>query len=259
MSAHAWRPPVADDWWMVAQVGDDVTRLVELHITTALESNVWHVRGRDADLVIDTANGVGLLKPAIDELSQGRPVIAVTTHGHFDHVGGLAEFDDRRGHPADAEGIRAPFPMRMHRDDFPEGAEEIFDYYGFPVPRMIVGATPSEEFDIEAWVSPGAELTGTVDEGDVIDLGDRRFTVLHVPGHTAGSIALWEVATGLLFTGDAAYVESRMSYDDRASAAASLRRFADLPVRRVHPGHDRSFDRRELDDLVKRELADLES
>jgi len=134
---------VADSWWMVAQVGDNVTRLVELHITRVLESNVWHVRGRDADLVIDTANGVGPLKPAIDELSQDRPVIAVTTHGHFDHVGGLREFEDRRGHAADVEDIRAPFPMRMHVDDFPDGAEDMFDYYGFPVPRMIVGATPS--------------------------------------------------------------------------------------------------------------------
>ena len=36
-----------------------MTLLVEGHITPMLESNVWHVRGRDADLVVDTGNGIG--------------------------------------------------------------------------------------------------------------------------------------------------------------------------------------------------------
>jgi len=39
-------------------------------------------------------------------------------------------------------------------------------------------------------------------EGDVIDLGDRKFTIYQVPGHTPGSLAVLEDATGFLFTGD---------------------------------------------------------
>jgi glyoxylase-like metal-dependent hydrolase (beta-lactamase superfamily II) len=253
--------PVADRWWRTHDAGDGVTLLVEAHITPMLESNVWHVRGRDADLVVDTANGIGALRPAIDELASGRPLIAVATHGHFDHVGGLAEFDDRRCHEADAAATLAPFPVRIERDAQPDGVDDMFAYYGFDVPERTIEARPTADFDAAGWVAPGAEPTSFVSEGDVIDLGDRQVEVLHVPGHTPGSIALWEAAAGLLFSGDTAYVDARLGFDDLEAAEASLRRLASLPVRRVCAGHDRSFEgdelRRLLEGLLQGGLATL--
>jgi glyoxylase-like metal-dependent hydrolase (beta-lactamase superfamily II) len=253
--------PVADRWWRTHDAGDGVTLLVEAHITPMLESNVWHVRGRDADLVVDTANGIGALRPAIEPLASGRPVIAVATHGHFDHVGGLAEFDDRRCHEADAAETRQPFPVRIERDAQPDGVDEMFAYYGFDVPEHTIESLPHDGFDVAAWVAPGAEPTSYVSDGDVIDLGGRQVEVLHVPGHTPGSIALWEAATGLLFSGDTAYVDARLGFDDLEAAEASLTRLASLPVRRVCAGHDRSFEgdelRRLLDGLLHGGLATL--
>ncbi len=259
MTAHAWRPPVASEWHMVAKLDDGITRLTELHVDPMLESNVWHVRGREADLVVDTANGIGPLRPALAHLTEDRPVVAVVTHGHFDHVGGLREFEDRRGHAEDAEDIRRPFPMRLHVDDYPEGTAEMFAYYGYPVPRMAVSALPSEDFDDEGWVSLGAELTSRVVEGDVIDLGDRQFEVLHVPGHTPGSIALWESATGLLFSGDTMYLGDKLSFDDPPAAMTSLRRLRALPVRRVLPGHSSAFFGDQLREAIDTELQTLEA
>ena len=216
-----------------------------------LESNVWHVRGRDADLVVDTANGIGPLRPVMDELAEGRPVIAVATHGHFDHVGGLAEFEDRRCHEADAAETRDPFPVRIERDAQPAGVDEMFAYYGFEVPELTIAAVPHEGFDARSWVAPGAEPTAFVADGDVVDLGDRRLEVLHVPGHTPGSIALWEAESGLLFSGDTVYADARLGFDDLDAAEASLGRLIDLPVRRVHGGHDRSFDGEELTSVLE--------
>jgi glyoxylase-like metal-dependent hydrolase (beta-lactamase superfamily II) len=253
--------PVAERWWRTHDAGDGVTQLVEAHITPMLESNVWHVRGRDTDLVVDTGNGIGSLRPAIDELADGRPVIAVATHGHFDHVGGLAEFDDRRCHAADAAETGRPFAVRIDREFQPEGVGEMFGYYGFDVPDRTIAALPHDGFDVEAWVAPGATPTTLVADGDVIDLGDRQFQVLHLPGHTPGSIALWEAATALLFSGDPAYVDSRLQFPDVEAAERSLERLAALPVRRVHAGHDRSFDGDELrlmlDGLLHGGLASL--
>lgn len=253
--------PVAERWWRAHDSGDGITLLTEAHITPMLESNVWHVRGLDADLVVDTANGIGALRPVIDELAQGRPVIAVATHGHFDHVGGLAELDDRRCHEGDAAEVRDPFAVRIERPSQPEGVEEMFAYYGFEVPDRTISALPHVGFDAAAWVAPGAEPTSYVSDGDVIELGDRRFEVLHVPGHTPGSIALWEAETGLLFSGDTAYVDARLQFHDLAAAETSLAHLRDLPVRRVHAGHDRSFDGDELrlllDGLLSSGLADV--
>ncbi len=238
--------PVERDWFRASDAGDGVTLLVEPYIDRLLESNVWHVRGRDADLVVDAGNGVGPVAPAIAALAAGHPIVAVATHGHFDHTGGLREFDDRRCHEADADDVRVPFPLRLLREDFAPGTAEIFEHYGYPVPDVAVSAVPSDDFDLAGWTTPGAEPTAFLAEGDVVDLGDRRFEVLHVPGHTVGSIALWEPATGTLFTGDAAYVDDLMSWDDEPSFRASLARLAELPVTRVCGGHGRVFDGDEL-------------
>lgn len=237
---------VADAWFRTESVADGITRLVEPYIDVLLESNVWHVRGRDADLVVDAANGVGSLLPFVAPLAGGRPIIAVATHGHFDHTGGLHEFDDRRCHAHDADDVRVPFPLRLLRERFAEGTAEIFEHYGYPVPDVAVRAVPSEGFDLEGWVTPGAEPTAFLGEGDVVDLGDRSFEVLHVPGHTVGSIALWEPATGTLFTGDAAYVDDLLSWDDERTFRASIARLADFPASRVCAGHGRVFDGEEL-------------
>ena len=259
MSRHYWRPPATSQWFMVAQLEDGVTRFTEPHVDPMLESNAWLVRGRDADLLVDTMNGIGPLRPTVAELSEGRPVVAVVTHGHFDHVGGLHEFDDRRGHADDAGEIRTPFPMRLHVDDYPDGTAEMFGFYGYPVPRMAVSALPAEDFDDVGWVTPGAELTSSVADGDVIDLGDRRFEVLHIPGHSPGSIALWEAETGLLFSGDTLYLDDRLSWDDPEAGAASLRRLATLPASRVLPGHGGSFPGDRMRPAIDAELATLEA
>jgi glyoxylase-like metal-dependent hydrolase (beta-lactamase superfamily II) len=250
--------PVADRWFDVDDVGDGVTLITEPYVHPLLASNVWHVRGAERDLVVDTGNGFGDLSAVIAPLSEGRPVVAVATHGHFDHVGGLAAFGDRRCHAADADQTRAPYPMRVLRGDFPEGAEEMFAAYGLPVPESILRAVPAADFDVDGWQSPGAEPTSFVADGDGIDLGDRTIEVLHVPGHTPGSVAFLDGERRLLFTGDTLY-DGAMDFDDAAMASSSLRRLRELQVRRVFGGHDPWFDGDRMRVLIDAELARLGS
>jgi glyoxylase-like metal-dependent hydrolase (beta-lactamase superfamily II) len=222
-----------------------------------LTSNVWHVPGADVDLIVDTANGVGPLRPHVEPLTAGKPVIAFATHGHFDHVGGLHEFGDRRVHTADADETRSPFRMRLRRQDFPEGTEDMYAYYDVPVPEVALRAVPAPGFDIAGWMTPGAEPTMLLEEGDTIDLGARMFSVLHTPGHTAGSACLFDEHDGTLFSGDAVYVDAALDWTDEGAMAASLRRLGDLDARIVHAGHERSFDRAELRATVDTWVARL--
>lgn len=219
----------------------------EPYVDEMLTSNVWHVPGGDVDLLVDTANGVGPLLPHVQPLTAGKPVIAFATHCHFDHIGSLHEFGDRRVHAADADETRTPsFRMRLRREDFPEGTEEMYAYYDVPLPDVAVRAVPAAGFDVAGWMTPGAEPTMLLDEGDTMDLGTRTFTVLHTPGHTPGSASLFDEHDGTLFTGDAVYVDAPIDWEDAAATAASLRRLADLDARIVHAGHERSFDGAEL-------------
>ena len=85
-----------------------------------------------------------------------------------------------------------------------------------------------------------APPTILLDDGDIVDLGDRHFEVLHLPGHSPGGIALWEAATGILFSGDVVY-DGELLDDVIEDYVASMERLRRLPVRLVHGGHFPSF------------------
>lgn len=90
-------------------------------------------------------------------------------------------------------------------------------------------------------------------EGDVLDLGDRQFEVLHLPGHSPGSIGLWEAASGVFFSGDAIYdgpLLDDLPGSDIPAYVRTIKRLRELPVRVVHGGHDPSFGRERLIELA---------
>ena len=246
--------PVADHWFAATGVGGGVTRLCEPWVDPQLTSNVWHVRGRERDLLVDAANGIGSLQVLVGELSEGRPVAAVATHAHYDHVGGLWEFEDRRCYRLDAE-MPSPGRLRLMREDFPKWLIEDFAYYGSALPEVVaLHRVPEPGFDVRRWSTPPVEATSFLEDGEVVDLGDRAFEVVHTPGHTPGSTCLWEEASGTLFSGDAVYVDDRLEWEDAHAFVSSLRRLAALPVRVVHAGHGRSFDGGELHAVVDRTI-----
>jgi glyoxylase-like metal-dependent hydrolase (beta-lactamase superfamily II) len=246
--------PVAERWFRTQRVIEDVTLLWEEHLDPFFESNVWHVRGRDRDLVVDTGNGIGDLHAELEPLVGDRPVVAVATHDHFDHIGGLHAFDERWCHVADADGIREPDGLALRRAEFRPGLEDEIRWYGYEPPERVITALPREGFDVSGWRTPATEPTRLLVEGEVVDLGDRAFEVLHVPGHTAGSIALWDPAAGLLFTGDTAALDDPLYAEDEEAFVASLIRLRGLPVDLVCAGHSRPFGRDELRSLIEGEL-----
>ena len=84
--------------------------------------------------------------------------------------------------------------LALLRTDFPPGLDDEIRWYGYEPPERVITALPRGDFDVAGWRTPSTEPTRLLGEGEVVDLGDRAFEVLHVPGHTAGSIALWEAA-----------------------------------------------------------------
>jgi len=119
--------------------------------------------------------------------------------------------------------------------------------------RYFVTALPAG-YALESFRQQPARVTRLIDEGDVVDLGDRQFEVLHLPGHSRGSIGLFEAATGTLFSGDAIYdgpLLDELPGSDIADYCATMERLLDLPVTVVHAGHDPSFGRDRLRTLAR--------
>jgi len=253
--------PVGSPWFTTEDLGEGVTVLTEPFVSGLIRANLFLVRGRDRDLLVDAGNGVAPLMPALRAAgaSQGRDIIAVATHAHIDHVGGLHEFAERLIHAADAEVVThgfdfAPLVTTHWDEDFKGDIEAA----GISMPEVLVRAVPDERFDPAAFrVEPSAP-TRLLADGDVVDLGDRRFTAVHLPGHTPGSIVLLEERTGLLFTGDVVYdgeLIDTLPESDVGEYVLSMARLLELPVSHVLPGHDELFDRARLQEIASQYLA----
>jgi glyoxylase-like metal-dependent hydrolase (beta-lactamase superfamily II) len=220
----------ARDWFRSVPVADGLTLVTEPFVHDYFRANIWHLRGRDADLLIDSGMGLRPLAPQI--ASGGRPLIAVATHVHVDHVGGLHEFADRAGPARSADAFAS----------MPDGSTlaHLFRDLDQPVSR-----SPAKGWSARDYRVMPAPLTRRLAEGDVIDLGDRRFTVIELPGHSPDGIGLLDEADGLFFSGDAIYDDmlvDDLPGSDRAAYRQTMERLRLLPVHIAHGGHGPSFD-----------------
>jgi glyoxylase-like metal-dependent hydrolase (beta-lactamase superfamily II) len=129
---------------------------------------------------------------------------------------------------------------------------------GYAVPERFLTALPSAAFTMDEYDVRPAPLTGTLRDGDIVDLGDRAFEVLHLPGHSPGSIGLWEAATRTLFSGDAIY-DGPLLFELPGSSVTeyvrSLERLLTLDVEIVHAGHDPSFGKQRLQEIARGYLS----
>ena len=240
--------PVADPWFVRERVGDGITLITEPHVHPLLRCNVWHVEGRDIDLVVDTSLGLRPLRHLVErELAGG--LLAVATHAHSDHVGGLHEFPDRAIHAAEAAVVDDVGRVTLETSVYGEAVLGPYRDAGYDLPPLMVDAVPAGGLAAAVLPRPAAPATRLLAHGDVIDLGDRAFEVLHLPGHSPGSIGLWEEATGVLFSGDAVYdgpLLDELEGSDIPDYVTTMRTLRELPVRVVHAGHEPSFDRDRL-------------
>jgi len=233
----------SEDWYASKRLGDGVTHIYERFIAPFYRCNIWHIQGRNHDLLFDSGMGVVSLIGAFPWLRE-KEILAVASHSHFDHIGNHHEFDVRACHPNEADTLAHPCPHATLADRF-------------AVIEMFSKLPPDGFVQAEYTVRP-APASRLLEDGDVIDLGDRSFEVIHVPGHSPGSIALWEAASGILFSGDAVYDGPLV--DDAFHSCAddyieSMEKLKKLPVRLVHGGHFSSFGRERYDVLIDDYLA----
>ena len=157
---------------------------------------MYLVVGTERALLIDTGSGYCDLKAIVERLTD-KPYDVVLTHGHVDHAGGCDIFEEIYIHPDDAEMAKnISYESRLGYGNSLRNAmgEPVWDYGAEKVRR---------------WESFPA--CRDLREGMVFDLGGRRLTVYHTPGHTKGSCCLIDDNSRILFSGDAANINLLMN------------------------------------------------
>ncbi len=139
------------------------------------------------------------------------PESILLTHGHFDHAGAAgalsAEFD---------------IPILIHRLDAPmlENEETSHaSHFGFPY--------------------SGCRADRLLEDGDTFRVGESEFSVLHTPGHTAGSACF--LCGNVLLSGDTLFRRSvgRFERADKETMKSSIRKLLALDESlQVFPGHE---------------------
>jgi glyoxylase-like metal-dependent hydrolase (beta-lactamase superfamily II) len=170
---------------------------------------IWDGSSEDA-LVLDPGMGAAAtLAAGAAELGLRVHLIA-NSHGHIDHI-----------HDNAAMKRAADAPLAIHPDDAYRLAGD--NIYGLEIEPS------SADRDLR--------------DGERLDIGQLAFAILHTPGHSEGSVCLWEVDRGLLLSGDVLF---RGSYgrtdlpggDDDQMVGSLTRLLHEIPPEtRVLPGH----------------------
>jgi glyoxylase-like metal-dependent hydrolase (beta-lactamase superfamily II) len=220
-----------ENWYNIQKVDNDVTYICEPFIKEFYRCNIWHVRGSQSDMLVDSGMGVVPLRKWVPIVTR-KQLSAVASHTHFDHIGCHHEFDQRIVHSAEADLLARPTRENTLAESYVN--DDIFIQL------------PPDPYQSTTYAVKAATATRTVEDGDVIDLGNRVFEVIHTPGHSPGGIALWEEKTGILFSGDVHYdgpLIENTYHSNLRDYIASMEKLLELPVETVHGGHFPSFGR----------------
>jgi glyoxylase-like metal-dependent hydrolase (beta-lactamase superfamily II) len=212
---------------MIKRLGDIV--LIQL---SSIDSNIYIL----GDTVIDSGTGFNfarlrdvlrIIKMDMNSIKQ-----VINTHGHFDHIGGNGFFLEAKVaiHKQDA-GI-------IEKGDEDLSAADYFDGKLHP-----------------------KKVDRILSEGDVIKIGKNELEVIHTPGHTLGSICLYDKKSGLLFSGDTCFSTAIGRCDfansDPDLMAESLRKLSGLKIKNVYPGHGDPFPKAALDKVLKMSVPEF--
>ena len=246
--------PIADRWFDRTAIDDSITLLWEPYVIPLMRCNIWHVRGRDRDLVVDT--GMGLMSLS-DELSDlvDKDVTAVATHGHDDHIGGHHEFDTVLVHPMEAPLLLAPpIASLVPREAWGDDVVDSLEAAGYPMPDAILRDRAYQS----AWRSTRSirsrwHACGTSKRATRSTSATAAARCCTCPVILPGRSGCGRNGPATLFSGDAIYDGPLLdelpesSIDDYCT---TMDRLMSLPVTVVHAGHDPSFGRDRLRELA---------
>lgn len=225
-------------WFKVKKINAHVWRISDNDI-----DNIYLIVGRDSALLIDNGVGAVNLRDFIPTLTK-LPLIVVNTHAHPDHTGSNHQFTRVRAHIDEIEGIRF-FGTKEMRANMAKS--------------MTAGQQGPTLPDTVLFPVTDSLYTPTLipfGDGHIFDLGNRKIQVIHVPGHTKGSICLLDIQDKLLFTGDNDNILVWLHPQDALPLETYLQSLRKLWNRRkdfatLYPGHGEPIEKSFIEEQIR--------
>ena len=210
------------NWFTVEKIDHDTYAISEYKHWE--ETHCYLLCGTEKAVLIDTGLGVANIKTVVDSLTTF-PVSVITTHVHWDHIGGHKYFDDIAVHEAEKDwmSIQFPIPLPIVKKNL------LRDPCDFPL-----------EFEVDKYQLFCGEPQQILYDGDSIGLGNRNLTVIHTPGHSPGHCCFYEQDRGWLYAGDLIYkgcLDAFYPTTDPKLFRQSVRKVQQLEINRVLPAH----------------------
>lgn len=155
-------------------------------------ASVFVIVGEDRALVIDTGTGIGDLRWVIEHRITNKPYDIIITHNHVDHIGGAGFFDEVWVHEEDADWSNAEIGANLEARKW---------YAKLILQRENKNYSYNVDKDIIDW--PQEPRKKKMGDGMVFDLGGRKVTIYHCPGHSKGECVAIDDLSKTLFVGDA--------------------------------------------------------
>ena len=216
------------EWYTVEQLDEDIFAIAEDAHWERTRSYLF--RGEDVSWLIGTGTGIGNIRALIGSLTPST-VNVLTTHVHWDHIGGHGQFESIYVHELDAAWLREgiPLPLSVIRAD---------------MAKIPFEAPQDSDFVLETYELPRVQAPNILQHGDRVTNSNFTLEVLHTPGHSPGSICLFERNTGTLVAGDLVYLGTIYAHYPSTDPLALYRSYCQLNqlkgIRRILSGHNDS-------------------
>lgn len=214
------------NWFTIERIDSDTFAISEYKHWE--ETHCYLLCGKEKAVLIDTGLGIGNIREAVDSLTS-LPVMVMTTHVHWDHIGGHGYFGNIAVHETEKDwlSVRFPIPLQMVKNNLTCRPCELPEDFSIDDYQIFHG-TPKKVFR----------------EGDCMDLGDRALKVIHTPGHSPGHCCFYEPDRKYLYSGDLIYrgcLDAFYPTTDPQQFFQSVRKVRALSVRRILPGHHQLY------------------
>jgi len=192
--------------------------------------------GNKSALLFDSGNGIGNIQAIVEQLTN-KPIQVLNSHSHFDHIGGNHQYKKILSPATDFSIANSKGnESSMVKDEVSSQA----------LCKGLPRGVTEENHSIKPY-----KITSEVKDGDIINLGDRSLKIMHIPGHTDDSIALFEQETGYLWTGDSFYegpIWLWFPETDLVAYEKSIARLAGLvpQLKALFPAHNTPYSKPSL-------------